>query len=200
MTMLAFTSAYSQCLAMFPSKHVMLFAVTAFEFGSGVCGAAPNMIALVLGLQWGGVTKSWNHWSVVVCFLMSDALAVIFVAWEAFMGNNAMLPLKLFQSRTVRGAGILSMFGWASFIIAVYYFSLGFQAVYKWVFFLRPKIHAEFRFRSMSALEAGMHILPLIMVAMLAVSLAGRLIFHVNLYFVILLGPVFITAGYGLLY
>src|SRR5258708_18294725 len=49
MTMLAFTSAYSQCLAMFPSKHVMLFAVTAFEFGSGVCGAAPNMIALILG-------------------------------------------------------------------------------------------------------------------------------------------------------
>lgn len=325
MTMLAFTSAYSQCLAMFPSKHVMLFAVTAFEFGSGVCGAAPNMIALilgraiagfggsgiiasciiilsemttlkqraiymgfigisltiapalgpfaggvlsddiswrwcfyinlpiggfafallfalvetrhpygmaqtyqgygmhmlrqlvrcdlmgvaiallwgvvsVLGLQWGGVTKSWNHWSVVVCFLMSDALAVIFVAWEAFMGNNAMLPLKLFQSRTVRGAGILSMFGWASFIIAVYYFSLGFQAVYKWVLFLRPKIHAEFRFRSMSALEAGIHLLPLIMVEMLAVTLAGRLIFHVNLYFVILLGPVFITAGYGLLY
>ena len=323
--MLAFTSAYSQFLTIFPSKHVLLCAICAFELGSLICGVAPNMLALIfgraisgfggtgifassiiilsemttlkerpmyigfmgisftiasvlgplvggvlsdhiswrwcfyinlpiggiafallsvlvktqhpygraqtyggyglhmlrqlaqcdligvvvalcwggvsiLGLEWGGVTRSWDDGSVIACLVMSVVLAVLFLSWEAFMGENAMLPLNLFKSKTLRGAAIVSVFGWASFIISVYYLSVGLQAVYKCVFCLQVKIRPEFRFLRMSATAAGIHLLPLIIVEMVAIVLAGRLVFHINAYFVILLGPAFMVVGCGLLY
>lgn len=40
---------YAQFLQIFPSKHVILFAVFIFELGSLVCGVAPNMEVLILG-------------------------------------------------------------------------------------------------------------------------------------------------------
>jgi MFS family permease len=40
---------YAQFLQIFPSKHVILFAVFIFEVGSLVCGVAPSMEVLILG-------------------------------------------------------------------------------------------------------------------------------------------------------
>lgn len=40
---------YAQCLEIFPSKHVIMFAVFIFEVGSLLCGVAPNMVALIFG-------------------------------------------------------------------------------------------------------------------------------------------------------
>jgi len=48
-TLLAFNLAFAQWLSIFPAKHVTLFAVSIFELGSLLCGAAPNMIALIIG-------------------------------------------------------------------------------------------------------------------------------------------------------
>jgi predicted MFS family arabinose efflux permease len=40
---------YSQCLEIFPSKHVVMFAVFVFEVGSLICAVAPIMEVLILG-------------------------------------------------------------------------------------------------------------------------------------------------------
>jgi predicted MFS family arabinose efflux permease len=40
---------YSQWNQIFPSKHVLMFAVFIFEVGSLVCGVAPSMEVLILG-------------------------------------------------------------------------------------------------------------------------------------------------------
>lgn len=47
--LLALNLIYSQFLEIFPSKHVMFFAVLVFELGSLVCGVAPNMPVLIFG-------------------------------------------------------------------------------------------------------------------------------------------------------
>ena len=261
--MLSFNLAYTQFLTIFPSKHVLLFAVAVFELGSLICGAAPSMFVLILGraiaglggtgiftsaimvlteitslkqratymgligvcfavasvlgplvggafsdhvswrwcfyinlpvggiafaflsvlveklhpygradsyhgygvhmlkqllhcdwmgvaislswgvvfilgTQWGGVTKAWNDPSVIACFVMTLVLPVLFIAWEAYLGDKAMLPLDLFRYPTLRGSSIVAVCGWAAFVIGVYYLSVGFQAVYKYVFYPPP--------------------------------------------------------------
>ncbi|WRT64871.1 uncharacterized protein IL334_001807 [Kwoniella shivajii] len=49
LTLLGFNLLYSQWMNIFPSKHVIMFAVFIFEIGSLVCGVAPNMDVLILG-------------------------------------------------------------------------------------------------------------------------------------------------------
>ncbi|WWD21836.1 hypothetical protein CI109_106324 [Kwoniella shandongensis] len=49
LTLLGFQLVYSQAMTIFPSKHVILFAVFIFEVGSLICGVSPNMIALIFG-------------------------------------------------------------------------------------------------------------------------------------------------------
>ena len=49
LTLLGFNLVYSQLAQIFPSKHVIMLAVSIFELGSLVCGVAPNMRVLILG-------------------------------------------------------------------------------------------------------------------------------------------------------
>lgn len=49
LTLLSFNLLYSQLMNIFPSKHVIVFAVFIFEMGSLACGVAPNMNVLIFG-------------------------------------------------------------------------------------------------------------------------------------------------------
>jgi MFS family permease len=49
MTLFAFSLIYAQLAQIFPSKTVIMFAVTIFEVGSLVCGVAPSIVVLILG-------------------------------------------------------------------------------------------------------------------------------------------------------
>lgn len=44
-----FNLLYSQWTAIFPSKHVIMFAISVFEIGSLLCGVAPSIEVLILG-------------------------------------------------------------------------------------------------------------------------------------------------------
>ena len=57
-TLLSFNLAFAQWLSIFPAKHVTLFAVLVFELGSLICGAAPNMITLIIGRAVAGLGGS----------------------------------------------------------------------------------------------------------------------------------------------
>ncbi|OCF76843.1 aflatoxin efflux pump AFLT [Kwoniella mangroviensis CBS 8886] len=55
LTLLGFNLLYSQWMNIFPSKHVIMFAVFIFEIGSLVCGVAPSMDVLILGRALAGL-------------------------------------------------------------------------------------------------------------------------------------------------
>ncbi|ORX34479.1 major facilitator superfamily domain-containing protein [Kockovaella imperatae] len=55
LTLLGFNLMYSQWLQIFPSKHVILFAVFIFEVGSLISGVAPSMDVLIFGRAVSGV-------------------------------------------------------------------------------------------------------------------------------------------------
>lgn len=88
-------------------------------------------VCFILGLEWGGITKPWNNASVIACLVMSVVLAVLFFAWEWYMGEKAMLPLYMLKNHTVAGGAIVAVFTWSTFMFVVYYLSEGYQAVYK---------------------------------------------------------------------
>ncbi|WWD22099.1 hypothetical protein CI109_106588 [Kwoniella shandongensis] len=55
LTLLGFNLLYSQWMNIFPSKHVIIFAIFIFEMGSLVCGVAPNMNVLIFGRAFAGL-------------------------------------------------------------------------------------------------------------------------------------------------
>lgn len=56
---------------------------------------------LILGLEYGGITKSWKSADVIVLLVMIPVLAVVFFLWEFYLGKKAMLPLSMLKDRSV---------------------------------------------------------------------------------------------------
>jgi hypothetical protein len=59
---------------------------------------------LMLALQWGGNSKPWNDKVVVACLVLSAVLLLIFLGWEYWLGDRALLPFELLKRRTQLGA------------------------------------------------------------------------------------------------
>ncbi|KAK8846517.1 hypothetical protein IAR55_005603 [Kwoniella newhampshirensis] len=309
LTLLSFSLLYSQAMTIFPSKHVILFAVFVFELGSLICGVAPNMIALIfgraiaglgaagifgggltilaeitslhnralyfalfgicfavasvigplvggafsdhvtwrwcfyinlpfggiamtclvlfqpsvpplgraatyqgydkhmflqvlqldwvgmilslawavciiLGLQWGGVTRKWNDAGVIVCLVLAFVLVPVFCVYEYWIGERAFFRIRLIARRSIAGALIVSASVAGIMMILIYYLSLAYQAVY----------HS-------SATGAGVRLLPLILVQVFALIFSSRIIPIIGRYkYVIASGPAIITIACGLFY
>lgn len=63
---------------------------------------APACIMLLLALQLGGDGRhAWNSPTVIGLFVGAGVLAIIFIAWEARVGEKAMIPGALFKSRVL---------------------------------------------------------------------------------------------------
>ncbi|KAF8304793.1 MFS general substrate transporter [Clavulina sp. PMI_390] len=308
-TLLAFNLAFAQWLAIFPAKHVLIFAVSIFEVGSFICGIAPNMITLIigravaglggtgifnaslmvitelttfaeraryfgfigvcfaiasvlgplvggafsdhiswrwcfyinlpiggialllicllvetlppygrsatyqgygrhmikqlaecdwigvviilawgicfiLGLEWGGIVKSWKDPNVIACLVMIPVLGGLFFAWESYLGKKGMLPLHVLRDRDVAGAAFLNIFMWTVYMLSIYYLSEGYQAIY-----------------NSSATNAGISLLPQIATQVFVLIFSGRVIAtYGRTYWIIAAGPVFLAVGSGLLY
>jgi len=90
--------------------------------------------SLLLPLQWGGVTREWNDRVIIALFvtvsyfhmcalrrlLMSLAqfgvLLGLFLGWEWYKGEHAMMPLFLFRRRTQVGAGLATFLMMIAFL------------------------------------------------------------------------------------
>jgi hypothetical protein len=70
--------------------------------GSVIC--IGMVVSLLLPLQWGGITKSWDDATVIVLFCLSALLLGIFVLWEWRKGDGALVPFTMFRRRSQFGA------------------------------------------------------------------------------------------------
>jgi hypothetical protein len=96
-----------------------------------------------------GVTKSWKSASVLVELIMIPVLAAAFVAWEIYLDDKAMLPMKLFKRPLVSYASsaniidlisnlpiystavVIAIFTQGPFYSLIQYLTVGYQALYK---------------------------------------------------------------------
>ncbi|KAG8920739.1 hypothetical protein FRC00_009583, partial [Tulasnella sp. 408] len=60
--------------------------------------------AILLPLQWGGVTKAWTDKTVIACFCVFAVLLLAFLGWEWYVGEDkAIMPLSMWANKTQIG-------------------------------------------------------------------------------------------------
>jgi Fungal trichothecene efflux pump (TRI12) len=90
---------------------------------------APTMLMIIFALQWGGVNYAWNSATIIGLFCGAGGNFIVFVAWQYYMGNEAMIPLGLIKRRVIWSSCINMGFLVACTMVIVYYLPIYFQAV-----------------------------------------------------------------------
>ncbi|KAJ7716968.1 ABC transporter [Mycena maculata] len=145
---------------------------------------AGAVTSLVLALQWGGNTKPWGDKDVIICFVFAAVLTVVFIAWEIYLKERAMVPTAIFHSRSVYAIVIYSFLTRFSLLLFSYYIPIFYQAV-----------------RHSTATKSGIDLLPFMLGVVLSVIGSGQLVGKFGYYWPFLVtSPVFLAIGSGLLY
>ncbi|KAF4831510.1 Efflux pump aflT [Colletotrichum tropicale] len=143
----------------------------------------PAIVCLLLALQWGGAEYPWNSAKIIGLFVGFGLMIIIFIGIQLWQGDKGTLPPYLFKNRNVVCAMLFACFFGAAFFPLIYYLSLYFQAI-----------------QGVSAVQAGIKILPLLLATVVASMASGALISVIGYYNAIILPSlVLFTVGSGLI-
>ncbi|KAL6696732.1 MFS general substrate transporter [Trichoderma pleuroticola] len=143
----------------------------------------PAIACLLLALQWGGSEYAWSNSKIIGLFVGFGLMIAIFIGIQFWKGDKGTLPPRMFKDRNVLPAMLFSLFFGAGFFPLVYYLSLYFQAI-----------------QGVSAVTAGIKILPLLLSTVLISVLSGGLISVIGYYnYIIIPCMILYTVGTGLL-
>ncbi|CAN9240191.1 unnamed protein product [Alternaria alternata] len=103
--------------------------IAAIDFFGAFLALAGSAL-LVLALTWAGGQYAWSSAYVVATLVVGVAVSVSFIIWQWKCTKVPLIPMTIFTSRVVNGAGI-TMFvnGW-NFLVQVYYIPSFYQLVY----------------------------------------------------------------------
>ncbi|KAF6818543.1 major facilitator superfamily transporter [Colletotrichum plurivorum] len=143
----------------------------------------PAIVCLLLALQWGGAEYPWNSSKIIGLFVGFGLMIILFVGIQLWQGDKGTLPPKLFKNRNVVCAMLFACFFGAAFFPLIYYLSLYFQAI-----------------QGVSAVQAGIKILPLLLATVVASMASGALISVIGYYSAIILPSLVLFAvGSGMI-
>ncbi|KAL7953842.1 major facilitator superfamily domain-containing protein [Trichoderma compactum] len=89
----------------------------------------PAILMALLALQWGGSTYPWKSATIIGLFLGFGGLCVVFVIWQVYKGEEAMLPVSILVNRTVAFSSLTLAFAYGAIFSVVYYLPEWFQVV-----------------------------------------------------------------------
>lgn len=89
----------------------------------------PTCVMLLLALEWGGVTYSWNSATIIGLFCGAGSTCIIFLLWESRQGETAMIPIQLLKNRAIISACFTTTFSQGSLLLVTYYLPIWFQVV-----------------------------------------------------------------------
>ena len=143
----------------------------------------PAIVCLLLALQWGTTSYSWSDGRVVTLLAVSGVLLAIFAALQYLQQEDATVPPRILQQRTVWSCGSYSFCLGGSFFVLCYYIPLWFQAV-----------------QGVSAVESGVRNLPMLISVVVASAVAGAAVSWLGHYAPFMVaGTAAMSAGAGLL-
>ncbi|TDZ17067.1 Efflux pump aflT [Colletotrichum orbiculare MAFF 240422] len=143
----------------------------------------PAIICLLLALQWGGTEYPWKSATIIGLIVGFGLMIIIFIGIQFWQGDQGTLPPYLFKNRNVVCAMLFACFFGAAFFPLIYYLSLYFQAI-----------------QGVSAVQAGIKILPLLLATVVASMASGALISVIGYYSAIILPSlVLFTVGSGMI-
>lgn len=142
------------------------------------------LAALLLALQYGGVTYAWDS-SVVIGLLVGFVVIVIaLIIVEIWQGERAMLTPRLMRQRTVWVNGVWGFFFTGAYFVTLYYMPIYFQSI-----------------GNVSPIDSGVRSIPLIIMFSIATIASGKAITNTGIATPYLpVGSMIVTIAAGLLY
>ena len=142
-----------------------------------------TVVTLLLALQWGGTVYDWNSKQIIGLLVGTGAESLLFLSWQWYCGETALVPLKIITQRTVASSFGMSFFMAGATLLHSYFLPFWFQAV-----------------RGESAIDSGVHVVPYVASTFVFSIIAGVFVTKTG-YFTppALLGPIVATIGSGLL-
>ncbi|KAK3056003.1 hypothetical protein LTR09_003237 [Extremus antarcticus] len=87
------------------------------------------IISYILALQYGGQTHPWSSSVVIGLLVGSVAMLAVFVLWEIYQKERAMIVPRLFMERYVSVGSIYMFFFGGAYFIVLYYLPIYFQSI-----------------------------------------------------------------------
>jgi MFS family permease len=141
-------------------------------------------IALLLALQYGGITHAWNSGLVVGLLVGFVVIVLTLIAVEIWLGERAMLTPRLIRQKTVWVNGIWSFFFAGGYFVTLYYLPIYFQSI-----------------DNVSPIGSGVRNIPLIIMFSIGTFGSGKAITKTGTAAPYLVGSsVIVTIAAGLLY
>lgn len=128
-------------------KHLDLFGCLLF---------VPACFMILMALQWGGVKYPWNSGTVIGLFVGGGVLVLIFIAWQWYMAEYALIPGSVVTRRTVALGCIFAFCQLGGLAVMSYYLPEWFQAV-----------------QGVSPLDSGVRVLPSVISQIVGILIVG---------------------------
>ncbi|KAH0832807.1 hypothetical protein AYO21_00294 [Fonsecaea monophora] len=142
----------------------------------------PCIVCLLLALQWGGQKYDWSDGRIIALFVVFGVLLIAFVAIQLWRKEAGTVPPRIATQRTIATGGFYAFCLGSSFMIAVYYLSIWFQAI-----------------KGASAIRSGYSTLPFILALVVSSIISGAFVTRVGYYNPsILAGGILTPIGAGL--
>lgn len=90
---------------------------------------APAAIQLLLALEYGENKHPWGSATVIGLFCGAGATFIVFLVWEYYQGDKAMIPLSMIAKRNVWSSCLVMLCIFAMTLCAAYYLPIYFQAI-----------------------------------------------------------------------
>ncbi|PQE29138.1 Major facilitator superfamily domain general substrate transporter protein [Rutstroemia sp. NJR-2017a BBW] len=155
---------------------------------AGIVLQAGALAAFILAINWGGVTYPWNSARIIALFVVSGVLFIILgiqQVWNIFTtASRRIIPVQFFRSRTVLILFSVTAAGGACSFVPIYMVPIFFQFT-----------------RSDGPLDAGVRLLPFIVVMVVFVFINGSLMARLRYYMLwYLVGGILVVIGSSLMY
>lgn len=149
----------------------------------GLLFFVPSITCLILAFQWAGSTYAWSDAVIIGLMVTFGVALVIFTGVEILMPETAIAPPKIVTNRSMIGALAFTFTSSGSMMVILYYLSIWFQVA-----------------KGNSALDAGIHTIPLVLSLVVAGIPAAGLTQKIGYYVpVMLFGPIPASIGAGML-
>lgn len=126
---------------------------------------SPAIVMLLLALQWGGHQHSWKSATIIGLFCGSVVVFCLFLSWERYKGDEAMIPFSVLLNRSVFLSCVFHFLLIGSMLICSYYLPEWFQVI-----------------KNASATHSGVMQLPSIISQVFTSVLSGALISRFGYY------------------
>ncbi|KKA17556.1 hypothetical protein T310_8507 [Rasamsonia emersonii CBS 393.64] len=126
---------------------------------------APAAIQFFLALVWGGNQFAWDSATVIGLFCGAGGTFIVFLVWEYFKGDEAMIPLSMVRVRAVWSACLVQLFFFGMLQLVEYFLPIYFQAV-----------------KGVSPMLSGVYLLPNVISQLIAGVAAGAAVSKLGYY------------------